>query len=120
MEVILSKQVQSLTGSLGRGFGYFIVGRTNKKGAVRFFSQRSRHGAVPTDGHWRFIVACAELAQNKLHIADVRIDRVELYEALYEAHCFQAARQVRANADAYTKLTYNAADIINLKITFGL
>ena len=115
MKIFLSPNCKSFIGSLGRGFGYHIEHRKNG-----FFSKRSQRAAVPHDGHWRFIVACAELAQNKLHIADIKIDRVELYEALYEAHCFQAARQVRANADACTKLIYNAADIINLKITFGL
>ena len=120
MKVILSKQCESITGSLGRGFGYCIESRRKKNGELYHYAKRNSKGAIPPDGHWRFIVVCAELAQNKLHIADIRIDRVELYEALYEAHCFQAARQVKANADAYTKLIYNAADIINLKITFGL
>ena len=79
MEIILSKQCGSLTGSLGQGFGYFIV---NRKG--RFYSVRSKH-SVPTDGHWRFILACAELAQNGLHIADIRVSHQELSEALSEA-----------------------------------
>ena len=79
MEIILSKQCESLTGSLGRGFGYFIVRR-----GKRFFSQRSRH-SVPPDGHWRFILTCAQLAQNKLHIADLRVAGWEIFLALQEA-----------------------------------
>ena len=79
MEIILSKQCESLTGSLGKGFGYFIVKR---KG--RYYSVRSKH-SVPPDGHWNFIAACAELAQSKLHIADIRVSREELSEALSEA-----------------------------------
>ena len=107
MEIILSKQCESLTGSLGRGFGYFIVRR-----GKRFFSQRSRH-SVPADGHWRFILTCAELAQNKLHIADIRVSREELKQAMYEARIFIAMQHLR-------KDLYDARDIINLKITFSL
>ncbi len=114
MKVILSPTCEALTGSLGRGFGYFIVRRKNG-----FFGVRSRHN-VPPDGHWRFILACATLAYSKLHIADVEIHWMELSDALYEAGKFTANRQVYSNSLAGIKLTYNAADIINLKITFGL
>ena len=114
MEIILSKQCESLTGSLGRGFGYFIVRR-----GKRFFSQRSRH-SVPPDGHWRFILTCAELAQNKLHIADIKIDWLELQTALYEAKRFIASEQVRRNYADKCKDIYDARDILNLKITFSL
>ena len=107
MEIILSKQCESLTGSLGRGFGYFIVRR-----GKRFFSQRSRH-SVPPDGHWRFILTCAQLAQNKLHIADIRVSREELKQAMYEARIFIAMQHLR-------KDLYDARDILNLKITFSL
>ena len=78
MEIILTKQCESIQGSLGRGFGYFIVRR-----GKRFFSQRSRH-SVPPDGHWRFILTCAQLAQNKLHITDIRVSRQEVLVALIE------------------------------------
>ena len=114
MEIILSKQCESLTGSLGRGFGYFIVRR-----GKRFFSQRSRH-SVPADGHWRFILTCAVIAQNKLHIADIKIDWLELQTALYEAKQFIAYAIVRRNHVYKCKDTYDARDIINLKITFSL
>ena len=107
MEIILSKQCESLTGSLGRGFGYFIVRR-----GKRFFSQRSRH-SVPPEGHWRFILTCAELAQNKLHIADIRVSREELKQAMYEARIFIAMQHLR-------KDLYDARDILNLKTTFSL
>ena len=115
MEIILSKQCESLTGSPGKGFGYYV--RSTKTG--RFFSQRSRH-TVPPDGHWRFILACAELTQSKLHIEDIHIDWPELVGALYEAKHFVAARKVRENADKFVKTDYNAQDIINLKFTFSL
>ena len=107
MEVILSKMCLSLSGCLGRGYGYFLVKRKE-----RFYSQRSKH-SVPPDGHWRFIIACAELAQNGLHISDIKVSRGELKDALNEARCFIAMQNLRLD-------TYNARDIINLKITFGL
>ena len=107
MRIILSEQCESLTGTLGRGYGYFIV----KRGKA-FYSQRSRH-VVPEDGHWRFIVLCAELAQNKLYIADVTVQQKELAQALWEAHHFNAARNLRLPI-------YDARDILNLKTTFGL
>lgn len=108
MQVFLSKQCKSLTGSFGRGFGYYI--RSTKKG--NFYAQRSKH-SVPENGHLRFICTCAELAQNKLHITDIRVSREELKEALYEARCFVAMQNLKLD-------TYNARDILNLKTTFGL
>ena len=115
MEIFLSPTCESLTGTLGSGFGYYI--RSTKKG--RFYGQRSKHD-VPPDGHWRFILACAELAQAKLHIGDIEIGWMELSDALYEASHFVANRHVRHNGVQGVKTTYNAADIINLKKTFGL
>ena len=107
MEVILSKQCESLTGLLNRDLGYFIQRR-----GKRFFSQRSKY-SVPPSGHWRFIVLCAQLAQNKLHIADIRVKREELQAALSEANHFVASQNLR-------KDIYNARDILNLKTTFSL
>ena len=115
MEVKLSNQCLSLTGMLERGLGYYL--RSTKTG--RFYSQRSK-GHVPPDGHWRFIVLCAELAQNGLHIADIEIGWLELQTALYEAHHFVASEHVRRNYADKAKVTYDARDILNLKITFGL
>ena len=80
MEVILSKQCESLTGSLGRGFGYHIQRRKNG-----FFAVRSSKGSVPPDGHWKFILTCAELAQSGLHITDIKVTAGELDDALSEA-----------------------------------
>ena len=119
MEIILSKQCKAIKGSIGRRFGYFIVRRKNRKGDMRFYSQRSRHG-VPRDGHWRFIVACAELAQIGFHIADIRLDWDKLAQALYEAKHYNASRKVQENAQDKRKLTYDARDVLNLKVTFGL
>ena len=84
MEIILSKQCESLTGSLGRGFGYSIQRRRGHEGRYHFYSQRSKWN-VPPDGHMKFIFTCAELAQMRLHIADIRVSRDELVEAVEEA-----------------------------------
>ena len=85
MEIFLTKQCKALTGSLGKGYGYFIQRRRSYDGSVRFFSQRSKHPPIPADGHLRFIFACAELAQMKTHITDIIISRQELLDALLEA-----------------------------------
>ena len=107
MEIILSSNCESFTGSLGRGFGYFIVRRKNG-----FFSVRSRH-SVPADGHWRFIVACAELAKAGLHISDIKVSRDEVMQALKEARIFKPS-------ECFKLEQYNARQLINLKITFSL
>ena len=106
MKIILTQQCEMLSGALNKNFGYFIVRR--KSG---FYSQRSKH-SVPPDGHWRFILMCAELA-GMLHIADIIVSREELKQALYEAHGFVAMQNLRLEI-------YHARDIINLKTTFGL
>ena len=108
MKIILSQQCESLTGMLNSSLGYHIEHRKNG-----FFSKRNQRGIVPPDGHWRFILTCAQLAQNKLHIADIRVSREELKQAMYEARIFIAMQHLR-------KDLYDARDIINLKITFGL
>ena len=115
MKIILTNQCESLTGSVGRGFGYHIQKRKNG-----FFAKRDSKGIVPPDGHWRFIVACAELANNGLHISDVKVDWMELQRALYEANRFVASEHVRRNYADKAKATYNARDILNLKTTFSL
>ena len=120
MEIILSKQCESFTGSLGNRFGYYIRRARHRDGSVRFFSQRSKHQPIPPDGHLRFIFACAHLAKMKLHISDIKVGWLELKSALYEAKCFTASEMVRRNYADKGKANYNAADIINLKITFGL
>lgn len=112
MEVLLSNNCLSLTGMLNPSLGYFLQRRRSKKGKVRFFSQRSKHGAPP-DGHWRFIVLCAELAQNKLHISDIRVQADEMRDALWEAGHYVASQNLR-------KPIYDARDVLNLKTSFGL
>lgn len=113
MKVLLSQQCLSLTGMLERGLGYHLVHRKNG-----FFARRDSKGIAY--GHWRFIVLCAELAQNKLHITDIQVDWLELQNALYEAHHFVASEHVRRNYADKCKASYNARDVLNLKTTFGL
>ena len=120
MEIILSKQCESFTGSLGKGFGYYIRRARHKDGSVRFFSQQSKHSPIPRDGHLRFIFAFARLAKNRLHITDIKVGWFELQKALYDAREYQASEHVRRNYADKGKANYDAADIINLKITFGL
>lgn len=108
MEIILSKQCEALTGSLGRGFGYSIQRRRDHEGRYHFYSQRSKWN-VPRDGHLRFIFTCAELAQMGLHIADIKVTNRELFEALREANLPAPAFLNWNNVE-----TYNANDIIKI------
>ena len=108
MKVLLSQQCLSLTGMLERGLGYHLEQRKNG-----FFAKRNSKGHVPPDGHWRFIVLCAELGQNKLHISDIRVQADEMRDALWEAGHFIASQNLR-------KPIYDARDVLNLKTTFGL
>lgn len=108
MQIFLSANCVALAGLIRHDLGYYI--RSTKKG--NFYAQRSRYN-VPPDGHWRFIVLCAELAQNGLHISDIKVSRGEVKDALYEANGFVAMHQLKLD-------NYTARDIINLKNTFSL
>ena len=109
MEIILSSNVESISGSIGRGFGYFIVKRLDADKKPIFISQRSRHGA-PKDGHLRFIFACAVLARMGSHITDIRVDVFEMNSAIAEATdnemCTPYLRDLRV---------LNAEEVLTLK-----
>ena len=109
MEVILSQQCLSLVGTLERGLGYHIEHRKNG-----FFSKRNQRGHVPSDGHWRFIVLCAEMAQNGLDIKDVRVSGYELKAALQEAVFLDSALCVDVDNE------YGAAEVLQFKNERGL
>ena len=81
MEIILSNLCDSLTGTLNKNHGYSI--RQSKDG--RFYGKRHSKGHVPPDGHLRFILDCAQMAQNSLFISDIRVSPQELDDALREA-----------------------------------
>jgi len=111
MEIFLSKQCESLTGSLGRGFGYVVVKRGN-----RFFSQRCNNKvSTPPNGHLRFILSCANLAQSKLHITDIRVSRCEFMAALIEAgYTLSGARDIRHELSASDIINYRRDYLPNL------
>ena len=118
MEIILTKQCVSLTGSLGRGWGYFIQARRGADGKTHFFSQRSKH-TVPPDGHWKMIVACANLACMRLHVADIQVSAQEIINALQEAGNTTPAYGLVKYPEDYPD-TFNADDIINFKNKYHL
>ena len=106
MEIFLTKQCESFTGSLGKGFGYHIQRRTNLDGKTRFWGVRQSNGEIPADGHLRFIFACADLAQMKTHITDIRVPRCEFQSALSEAGVsLSGARDIRHESSATDVLT---------------
>ena len=80
MQIILSKLCESISGSLNRKLGYHIEHRKNV-----FFSKRDSHKCVPPDGHWRFILLCAQEAQTGFLFEDIIVPPEELREALDEA-----------------------------------
>ena len=107
MEVILSKKCKSLTGSLGRIYGYSITRRDGK-----FYSIRNPKGPRIRDGHLRFIFACAELARDGFLIADIRVMGEELIAAANEA-------DVKMET-ILPDVQYNAHDIRRIKTYYGL
>ena len=115
MQIFLTPQCDSLTGFVEKGLGYHIQRRKN-----RLYGVRKSKGLVPPDGHIRFIFACAELAHRHLQVSDILVPWTELSDALYEAYHFVTADHVGWNGREAKKLSYNAADILILKITFGL
>ena len=80
MQIVLTTQCMHIAGSLGKGFGYSIQFQNGQ-----FVSKRNSRGYVPNYGHYRFILACAELAMLQLHIKDISVSREELMEAAREA-----------------------------------
>ena len=116
MKVILSSQCISLTGILERGLGYHLEHRKNG-----FFSKRDQRGFVPPDGHWRFIVLCAELAQNQLYITNIRVPRCEVQAALKEAGLpLSGARDVRHELNAANILSIASECHSDIKKGSGL
>ena len=113
MEIFLTKQCESFTGSLGKGFGYHIQRRTDRNGKKRFWGVRQSNGEIPADGHLRFIFICAELAQLKVHITDIRVPRKELSDALWEAGYKPDSNNILGDDDLPELLS--ATDIIKIR-----
>ena len=108
MRVLLSNMCLNLAGLLDPALGYFLVKRGDN-----FYSIRSKWGAPP-DGHWRFIVLCAELAQNGLHIKDIEVSKKEIMKALHEMHRGAYLWQL-----SYPRILH-AAEVLQLKSDLGL
>jgi hypothetical protein len=119
MEIILSKQCESLTGSLGQGFGYHVQKRTDRDGKIRFWGVRKSKGDTPRDGHLRFILSCAELAQSKLHITDIRVPSDELMNALWKAGRETLGDYIFTEPDKFPE-TFHADDIMKFKNEYSL
>lgn len=103
MELILSPQITTLTGSLSKSYGYYI-----RRSGKRFFSQRKAKGFVPADGHLRFIIACARLSHEGFFLSDILISGSELIDA---------AREAGVNLPPLSPdTTYHAPDILSLKL----
>ena len=104
MEIFLTAGCSSLSGFINKRLGYFIARRNG-----RFFSQRSNKMQVPPDGHWRFIETCAQLAQNKYCIADIKVAREEIENAVGEAGwCLSRFTEK-------LRPTLNAKDVLDFK-----
>lgn len=103
MEIILSSSCHSLTGELGKGYGYSIQSQLG-----RYFSKRNSKGYVPPDGHWRFIVICAEQCRRGLYFRDIKVGYLEMIIALHEAGKYNAAIRI-------SRPVYNAEQILEFK-----
>ncbi len=114
MEIILSKLCKALTGSLEKGLGYHIQGRADLDGKKRFWGVRQSNGKIPSDGHWRFIVLCAEMAQYGLYIKDIKVSGYELKAALQEAAFISSALYVDVDNE------YSADEVLQFKNERGL
>ena len=108
MQIILSKNCLALQGVIGRDYGFHIECRKQNFYAVR------NAGHVPPDGHWRFIVLCAEMARDGHFIKDIRVSGYEIKAALTEAAFLVSANRVNADYE------YCAAEILDLKTLLGL
>ena len=106
MEILLTKQCKSLTGSVGRGFGYSIQRR-----GERFYGVRNSRGNVPLNGHWLFIVTCAQMAMCNLHISDILVSAEELRVAIYEAGFIYGDSLVKAKNSEI----FHASQVLDLK-----
>jgi len=106
MEIILSSQVESLTGTLRHDYGYYIRRHSDRYGHTRFFSHR-RAGEVAFDGHMNFIWYCAQLARGRVYFCDIRVTAAELVDAFMEAERYEGARIVCSN--------YSPEQVLNAK-----
>ena len=107
MEIILSSQCKSITGTLGTNCGYALQMQNG-----RCFAKRNSKGHVPPDGHWLFIVTCANLTKARIYAIDIILSGRELTQALEEADITYAPRIFD-----HDKLFY-AQDILTLAVFY--
>lgn len=103
MEIFLTNQVKAVTGKLDNYTGYYIRRRGNN-----FYSACNPRSGVPADGHWRFIVMCAEQCRRGLYFRDIRVGYLEMIIALHEAGKYNAAIHI-------CRPIYNAEQILEFK-----
>ena len=116
MKIFLTKQCKSLTGSVGRGFGYHIQRRGES-----FYGVRQSKGHVPSSGHIRFIIACAKMAQMAMHIADINIETYELWRALTEAGLSSFAATLKlVYGPTFPSRTLNAKQVLDFAEEYKL
>ena len=102
MEIVLSSNCSMLTGMFNKNLGYSIQ---RQKGG--FFSKRNSKGHVPPEGHLRFIFDCAAMAQNRMIVADIKLQGQELIDAYKEAG-YEPSSIV-------PDVSYNAHDVFSIK-----
>lgn len=116
MEIILAKTCKSLTGSLGRIYGYSITRRDGK-----FYSIRNPKGPRIRDGHLRFIFECAEMASDGFILSNIKVEGKEFQEALIEAGLYDP----KAKHDKWSILPpqmdeMDYHDVLNFKTYYSL
>ena len=81
MEILLNKSIcRSFTGALSKKDGYCI-----RRRGERFFGCRQLTRQATPDGHWRFIVTCAQIARHRLYVSNIIVSYEEVRQALEEA-----------------------------------
>ncbi len=109
MEIILSKHCTNFSGSINKSYGYSVCRR-----GKRFFSVRNANRHVPDDGHIRFILASADIAQDGVWFRDILIETYELWQALTEAglSSFAAALKLKYGP-TFPSRTLNARQVLD-------
>lgn len=110
MEIILARTCKSITGSLGKSYGYSITKRDGK-----FYSIRSPKGPRIRDGHLRFIFACAEMTRGGFLIADIRVPFSEFLEALMEAGAIEEEMVARLREMILPNVILSAREVLKVK-----
>ena len=105
MQIFLTNNCLALAGIIGsKSWGYYIKHHRHKDGSVTFHSQRSKHGPIAAHGHLCFIGLCAEMAQKRMYINEIKLDYRELIAALWEAGHYSLAKYYSANPHELTTI----------------